>query len=596
MGKNTNKKRKRASHALLDAAKAFHSASAAATVPTSKESSSVSSSPLIGETNGRPHTTNVSNTTPVLLGIGGNNSNNTSSTLDHGGGTVEGDHTNDNSDTISDSDLAIAVLTIERLVANPSIFHSKQCKGLRRSLHPLVLEQLQSYDRGIDYRHRVTQALARHQWTDAIASLQACRDYHQYPKQGTIQRWVRDCTLAPSGPCHVRLLQSILQVSYHPNENENDATAAVEEEDGVDHDNDDDVDPNNNNNSSSNTNYSNKHDPGQALVDHLTKHHSTIAESMTVLEGWKWWEENNSVTGKGIVDLRGKDDDDDDHEIDNDNPTTPPRVTLQSKVVYQEIGIDRTPPNHWDLILHTTQPGCIRWSTIPRLTAYYPIPFLQTEQSQSSARLLAHVLTPTECNQFIDATTQLGYRLDHPLSLDTPTGIDSCEWMVDHSIANILFTRVQSYLPPTLTIPGKRGGGGGDGKLPPHQQNHDRVVHLHGINPRWRCFRYGQDCVYRPHLDGSWPQCFVDEEGYYQCPKQSAIKSYLTFLIYLNENFEGGETRFYLPHGTIQGVVPQTGSVLVFPQGNVTSLIHEGSQVTRGTKYVIRTDVLYRST
>ena len=39
---------------------------------------------------------------------------------------------------------------------------------------------------------------------------------------------------------------------------------------------------------------------------------------------------------------------------------------------------------------------------------------------------------------------------------------------------------------------------------------------------------------------------------------------------------------------------PQCGAVLCFPQGNTASLVHEGSEVTRGAKYVIRTDVVYR--
>jgi hypothetical protein len=34
---------------------------------------------------------------------------------------------------------------------------------------------------------------------------------------------------------------------------------------------------------------------------------------------------------------------------------------------------------------------------------------------------------------------------------------------------------------------------------------------------------------------------------------------------------------------------------LVFPQANTAALIHEGSAVESGTKYVIRSDVLYRA-
>jgi hypothetical protein len=40
-------------------------------------------------------------------------------------------------------------------------------------------------------------------------------------------------------------------------------------------------------------------------------------------------------------------------------------------------------------------------------------------------------------------------------------------------------------------------------------------------------------------------------------------------------------------------VRPRQGSVLCFPQGNMASLVHEGSAVLRGVKYVVRTDVLY---
>ena len=69
--------------------------------------------------------------------------------------------------------------------------------------------------------------------------------------------------------------------------------------------------------------------------------------------------------------------------------------------------------------------------------------------------------------------------------------------------------------------------------------------------------------------------------------------------MYLNEDFEGGTTTFYTPAATIgkleaHSVSPRVGSVLLFPHGgSVGSLVHEGRAVTRGAKYVLRTDVLY---
>ena len=76
-------------------------------------------------------------------------------------------------------------------------------------------------------------------------------------------------------------------------------------------------------------------------------------------------------------------------------------------------------------------------------------------------------------------------------------------------------------------------------------------------------------------------------------------RSFLTFLIYLNNNFQGGETRYYYAAPVkgmeARGVTPKIGSIMIFPQGNSASILHEGSAVTRGSKYVIRTDVLYSS-
>lgn len=43
-----------------------------------------------------------------------------------------------------------------------------------------------------------------------------------------------------------------------------------------------------------------------------------------------------------------------------------------------------------------------------------------------------------------------------------------------------------------------------------------------------------------------------------------------------------------------RGVEPRAGTVLCFPHGDTMgSLVHEGSMVTQGTKYIVRTDVLY---
>ena len=55
----------------------------------------------------------------------------------------------------------------------------------------------------------------------------------------------------------------------------------------------------------------------------------------------------------------------------------------------------------------------------------------------------------------------------------------------------------------------------------------------------------------------------------------------------LNDEIEGGETA--LPDHEVV-IRPVTGTALVF----FHPILHEGREVTRGTKYAVRTDVMYR--
>jgi hypothetical protein len=56
-------------------------------------------------------------------------------------------------------------------------------------------------------------------------------------------------------------------------------------------------------------------------------------------------------------------------------------------------------------------------------------------------------------------------------------------------------------------------------------------------------------------------------------------------MIYLNDDFTGGETLF--ENCTIR---PQTGMALFF----IHHIRHKGETVAAGRKYVLRTDVMYR--
>jgi len=123
----------------------------------------------------------------------------------------------------------------------------------------------------------------------------------------------------------------------------------------------------------------------------------------------------------------------------------------------------------------------------------------------------------------------------------------------DSRAAGELFERVKDYVPKTV-----------------------HGMDLAGVNERLRCYEYQAGQYFAPHQDGA----FVRNER---------ERSLYTFMVYLNGEFEGGQTVFLVePQKAIE---PKTGLALLFQH----PIIHEGREVKFGTKYVVRTDLMYRN-
>ena len=99
-----------------------------------------------------------------------------------------------------------------------------------------------------------------------------------------------------------------------------------------------------------------------------------------------------------------------------------------------------------------------------------------------------------------------------------------------------------------------------------------------GLNERLRFYRYSPGQRFRTHRDGY----FAREDG-------SGEVSMLTMLLFLNEGFGGGQTRLMIKREPVE-IVPEQGMALLFRH----AMLHEGVEVEQGTKYVLRTDVMYR--
>ncbi len=124
----------------------------------------------------------------------------------------------------------------------------------------------------------------------------------------------------------------------------------------------------------------------------------------------------------------------------------------------------------------------------------------------------------------------------------------------DVSMAAGFFEKLKPFIPETF------------GKMP-----------VSCLNERLRFLRYDPKQYFMPHEDGEYTR------------DDNSETSRVTVQIYLNdENLIGGETTFIGPYKNTV-VYPKTGRVLLFQH----DILHEGSPVRSGRKYVIRTDVMY---
>jgi predicted 2-oxoglutarate/Fe(II)-dependent dioxygenase YbiX len=93
-----------------------------------------------------------------------------------------------------------------------------------------------------------------------------------------------------------------------------------------------------------------------------------------------------------------------------------------------------------------------------------------------------------------------------------------------------------------------------------------------GIHPEFRIYKYIPGQEFKTHKDGK---------------KVISICEYSIFslLIYLNDDFKGGETCF-----ENCSILPNKGDAVFFPH----DYLHSGKVVTKGSKYVLRANILFK--
>ncbi|GBC08919.1 hypothetical protein RclHR1_08490013 [Rhizophagus clarus] len=199
-----------------------------------------------------------------------------------------------------------------------------------------------------------------------------------------------------------------------------------------------------------------------------------------------------------------------------------------------------------------------------------PIDLSSINKREPLAFIIDNVLTLEECNALINLTENdpnIKYEeallnIGEGKQISAKDVRNSSRYIRDDFIiSSQIFNRISHLLPQTW----KWG---------------NRTFPLSCLNERLRFLKYKKGEYFKCHQDGMYGR----DDG--------SETSFVTLQLYLNEGFQGGETTFLnnLLNAKVP-VIPKPGRALVFEH----NIFHEGSKLIDGIKYVIRTDVMYKT-
>jgi prolyl 4-hydroxylase len=212
------------------------------------------------------------------------------------------------------------------------------------------------------------------------------------------------------------------------------------------------------------------------------------------------------------------------------------------------------------------------------------------------------VMSVKECDMFIQHTEKHGYKQSPPSGgghgQTSRTGARTSQFYVEENeeLASTLWNTVNKFVPKNLH----------NIKQTPYMSSSRKGDEYSavGVSPHMRFYKYNKGQYILKHDDYRMSRIRYDKknEKYY---KQM---TFLTLLIYLNDGFQGGHTVFWSKYATpggpsshcrfLRDVEFQDGDINVAPRKgcaliNDHVVQHEGRVVTKGTKYILRTDIIH---
>jgi len=205
------------------------------------------------------------------------------------------------------------------------------------------------------------------------------------------------------------------------------------------------------------------------------------------------------------------------------------------------------------------------------------------------------VINKTECDFLINlAEKDIGFSKDHTQFYPGRNNSRACR--ISPKFAESIYQRVKQSLPEFWYSNRIQNADGTKSKW--------RIM---GLNEFVRFYKYDEGDYFKIHKDGAYSRDTVSYRNPVN-PEGPAInlkerigeRSFITFIIYMNEGFIGGETTFHaggfynrnskqLKAAEPVKCIPETGKALIFQH----DILHEGSKLITGKKYAFRMDVMY---
>lgn len=192
-----------------------------------------------------------------------------------------------------------------------------------------------------------------------------------------------------------------------------------------------------------------------------------------------------------------------------------------------------------------------------------------TSHLASSCFLISNLMSKKECQHYINEAEKVGFS---SLEDEYPSNYRSNDRVLvyNKNLAKSLWLRIAPHLQFKDVV-----------RIHPLDFGNEGVWRPVGLNACFKFGRYRKGAFFSPHIDGPWIPSWD-------------LASVYTVVIYLNDNFQGGQTELLecpdFFSDSHQDVNPVTGTALIFRH----DFLHSATPVISGTKYIIRTEIMFQ--